>query len=238
MRHLWTYSALDIATDGVAASLAERGIAPASASRSTVRTAPTSSSPISVLLKAGAVVVPINLLLNPRRSLHAARLRRAALFFHAAFAEPAAAALADAPACRAAHRHRLRGRRPGLLDCHLHQLVQPKPRPRSPSTPAMTRSSSTPPAPPAAQGRGADPRQSGRQCPSRGRGAGLKPGVDRVLVVLPMFHAFAGTVGILMPLLCRRRPGAGAALRSAGHHPGHRCITPPSFSACRVCTRC
>jgi long-chain acyl-CoA synthetase len=32
------------------------------------------------------------------------------------------------------------------------------------------------------------------------------PASDRVLVVLPMFHAFAGTVGILTPLLC------GAAL--------------------------
>jgi long-chain acyl-CoA synthetase len=35
---------------------------------------------------------------------------------------------------------------------------------------------------------------------------GIKPAVDRVLVVLPMFHAFAGTVGVLMPLL------AGAAM--------------------------
>ena len=29
----------------------------------------------------------------------------------------------------------------------------------------------------------------------------LEPGIDTILVVLPMFHAFAATVGMLFPLL-------------------------------------
>jgi hypothetical protein len=91
-----------------------------------------------------------------------------------------------------------------VLDCHLHQLVQPKQAPqvadlagqRCRGHPLHLRHHRP------AQGRGADPRQSGRQRPRGGRGAGqVKPAVDRLLVVLPMFHAFAGTVGILTPLL-------------------------------------
>jgi long-chain acyl-CoA synthetase len=62
--------------------------------------------------------------------------------------------------------------------------------------------------------------------------------VDRVLVVLPMFHAFAGTVGILMPLL------AGAAMVPVPRFDPQaitqaiECTTRASSSACRASTRC
>ncbi len=87
----WTYSALDIATDGVAASLAARGILPG---ERVALYCPNSAEFVVAylgILKAGAVVVPINLLLNPREVAFMLRDAGArALFFHAAFAEQAA----------------------------------------------------------------------------------------------------------------------------------------------------
>jgi long-chain acyl-CoA synthetase len=208
---VWTYSALDIATDGVAAALAGRGIRPGD--RVALYCPNGADFVVAYLgaLKAGAVIVPINLLLNPREIAFMLRDSGAqALFFHAALADGAASALSDAPDV---------GLRVGigfeddapLLDCHLHQLVQPDPAPdlqRAAGDDALILYTS-----------GTTGRPKGAVLTHGNLASnaltvagtlGVKPGVDRVLVVLPMFHAFAGTVGILMPLL------SGAALVPVG----------------------
>jgi long-chain acyl-CoA synthetase len=204
---IWTFSALDIATDGVAASLAERGIGPG---ERVALYCPNGADFIVAYLgclKAGVVAVPVNLLLNPREIAFILRDSGArGLFFHASLAESAAAALSEAPEV---------GLRIGigfdddapLLDCHLHQLAQPKSAPASSPAAAddavILYTSGTTGRPKGAV------LTHGNLCANAHAVAevlGVKPGVDRVLVVLPMFHAFAGTVSIVMPLL------AGAAI--------------------------
>lgn len=204
---IWTFSALDIATDGVAASLAECSIGPG---ERVALYCPNGADFIVAYLgclKAGVVAVPVNLLLNPREIAFILRDSGArGLFFHASLAESAAVALSEAPEVVLRIGIGFDDDAP-LLDCHLHQLVQPK--------------SATACAPAATDDAvilytsGTTGRPKGAVLTHGNLGAnalavadvlGIKPGVDRVLVVLPMFHAFAGTVGIAMPLL------AGAAI--------------------------
>jgi long-chain acyl-CoA synthetase len=208
---VWTYSALDIATDGVAAALAGRGIRPGE--RVAIYCPNGADFVVAYLgaLKAGAVVVPINLLLNPREISFMLRDCGArALFFHAALVDGAASALGDAPDVAL---------RVGIgfdddapqLDCHLHQLVQPDPAPelrRTADDDALILYTSGTTGRP--KGAVLTHGNLASNALAVARALGVKPGVDRVLVVLPMFHAFAGTVGILMPLL------SGAALVPVG----------------------
>ena len=204
----WTYSSLDAATDNVAASLAVRGVA--SGERVALYCPNCAEFVVAYLgiLKAGAVVVPINLLLNPREiafMLRDAGVR--ALFFHDAYAENAAIALADAPGVTL---------RIGVCleedgefaDCHLHHLVQPgqasAPRIDAANDAAVILYTSGTTGRP----KGAVLTHANLACNARAvaEALELRPTTDRFLVVLPMFHAFAATVGILTPLLC------GAAL--------------------------
>jgi len=204
----WTYSALDIATDGVAASLAARGVLPG---ERVALYCPNGAEFVVAylgILKAGAVVVPINLLLNPHEiafMLGDAGAR--ALFFHAAFAEQAAAALAGAPVV--ALRIGIGLEQDGdVADCHLHQLVQPEQAPAVQIDPVadaavILYTSGTTGRPKGAVLTHANLASNAHAV---AEALDLTPATDRFLVVLPMFHAFAGTVGILTPLL------AGAAL--------------------------
>ncbi|MGD2019970.1 MAG: long-chain fatty acid--CoA ligase [Thiohalocapsa sp.] len=204
---IWTFSALDIATDGVAASLAERGITPGE--RIALYCPNGADFIVAYLgcLKAGAVVVPVNLLLSSREIAFILRDSGAsALFFHASLAAPAADALAAAPDVALRVGIGFEDDVP-VLDCHLHQLVQPKTAPVVGSTTAddaliLYTSGTT------GQPKGAVLTHGNLTANAVAVAEVLevKPGVDRVLVVLPMFHAFAGTVGIVMPLL------AGAAV--------------------------
>jgi long-chain acyl-CoA synthetase len=204
----WTYSALDIATDGVAASLAERGVLPG---ERVALYCPNGAEFVVAylgILKAGAVVVPINLLLNPREVAFVLRDAGArALFFHAAFAEQAATALADAPIV--ALRIGIGLEQDGdVADCHLHQLVRPEQAPSVQIDPmkdaaVILYTSGTTGRPKGAVLTHANLASNAHAVTEV---LGLRPATDRFLVVLPMFHAFAGTVGILTPLL------AGASL--------------------------
>jgi long-chain acyl-CoA synthetase len=203
----WTYSALDIATDGVAASLVERGISPGD--RIALYCPNGADFVVAYLgaLKAGAVVVPINLLLNPKEiGFILGDSGASALMFHAAFAEPAAAALSEVTATLLRLGIGFEDQSPDC-DGHLHQLVQPKP------APSVQRASGDDAVILYTSGTTGRPKGAvlthgnlAANATAVATALGTKPGVDRVLVVLPMFHAFAGTVGILMPLLC------GAAL--------------------------
>jgi long-chain acyl-CoA synthetase len=204
---VWTYAALDIASDGIAGSLAERGIRPG---ERIALYCPNGADFVVVYLgclKAGAVVVPVNLLLNPREIAFMLRDSGArALFFHASLVEGAAAALAEAPDVRLRVGIAFDDDAP-VLDCHLHQLVQPRTAPQvqrgGGDDAVILYTSGTTGRP-----KGAVLTHGNLAANARAvaHALGVKPGVDRVLVVLPMFHAFAGTVGMLMPLL------AGAAM--------------------------
>jgi long-chain acyl-CoA synthetase len=204
---IWTFSALDIATDGVAASLAERGVA--SGERVALYCPNGADFVVAYLgcLKAGAVVVPVNLLLNPREIAFMLRDSGArALFFHKTLADGAAAALAEAPDVVLRVGIGFEDDAP-LLDCHLHDLVQPKPAPAVACTPnddaVILYTSGTTGRPKGAVLTHGNLTSNALAVADT---LGVKPSIDRVLVVLPMFHAFAATVGVLMPLL------AGAAI--------------------------
>lgn len=209
----WSYSALDVATDEVAASLAARGIAPG---ERVALYCPNGAEFVVAylgILKAGAVVVPINLLLNAREIafiLGDAGVR--ALFFHGAVADKAAAALADAPGVTLRVGVCLENDQ-GIADCEMYELVQPGqvPAPRlDPTTDAavILYTSGTTGRP---KGAVLTHRNLASNAHAVAQALDLKPATDRFLVVLPMFHAFAGTVGILTPLL------AGAALVPVAH---------------------
>jgi long-chain acyl-CoA synthetase len=207
---VWTYSALDVASDGVAAALAARGIC---AGDRVALYCPNGHEFVVAylgILKAGAVVVPINLLLNPREigfMLRDAGVR--GLFFHAGYADRTAAALAEAPALAL---------KVGIgfddaadddqADCHLHQLIQPAAAPAVVGDPAADAAVILYTSGTTGRPKGAVLTHANLASNALAVAATLKlhPATDRVLVVLPMFHAFAATVGILTPLL------AGAAL--------------------------
>ncbi len=95
-----------------------------------------------------------------------------------------------------------------VADCHLHQLVQPEQAPAVQIDPiedaaVILYTSGTTGRPKGAVLTHANLASNAHAV---AEALDLKPATDRFLVVLPMFHAFAGTVGILTPLL------AGAAL--------------------------
>lgn len=204
----WTYSALDIATDGLAASLAARGVSPGDRVALYCPNSPEFVVAYLGILKTGAVVVPINLLLNPREVAFMLRDAGArALFFHAAFAEQAATALADAPAVALRIGIGLE-QDVDVADCHLHQLVQPEQAPAvqidsDEDAAVILYTSGTTGRP---KGAVLTHANLASNALAVAEALDLNPTTDRFLVVLPMFHAFAGTVGILTPLL------AGAAL--------------------------
>ncbi|MGB5832633.1 MAG: long-chain fatty acid--CoA ligase [Thiohalocapsa sp.] len=205
---IWTYSALNIATDGLAASLAVRGVAPGD--RVALYCPNCAEFVVAYLgiLKAGAVVVPMNLLLNPREvafMLRDAGVR--ALLFHASLIDNTAAAIADAPDLK------LRigigfEQDEALADCHLHELVQPEQAPSLQIDPAKDAAVILYTSGTTGRSKGAVLTHTNLASNALAvtEALALNPATDRILVVLPMFHAFAGTVGILTPLLC------GAAL--------------------------
>jgi len=205
----WTYADLDDASDGIAAGIAERGIAPGDRVGLYCPNGAEFVCCYLGILKAGACVVPINLLLPPASvafALDDAGAR--ALCFHAAFAESAAAALTDVPGVK------LRiGIGPvdrGTVDCLLDDLTaaatvpQPVIDPFEDQAVILYTSGTT------GRPKGAVLTHTNLAANAAAVAEVLevRPGAggDRFLVVLPMFHAFAATVGILTPLL------AGAAL--------------------------
>jgi len=95
---IWTYADLDDASDGIAAGLAERGIAPGDRVGLYCPNGAAFVCGYLGILKAGACVVPINLLLPPTAIAFVLNDAGAkALCFHAAFAEQAAAVLTEVP---------------------------------------------------------------------------------------------------------------------------------------------
>ncbi|NBC46576.1 MAG: AMP-binding protein [Gammaproteobacteria bacterium] len=203
---LWTYRELDRASDGVAAGLAERGVAPG---ERVALYCPNGAEFVIcylAILKCGAVVVPINLLQSPPAvAFMLEDCGVTVLFQHVQVADAAAAACAQAPSVRL--RIGIGLSDSDAVDAHLETMLEPAAVPLNvtdaDAEAVILYTSGT-------TGRPKGAVLTHRNLATNARAVAevlaFDPASDRVLVVLPMFHAFAGTVGILTPLLC------GAAL--------------------------
>ena len=198
-----SFDELDRLTDHLAAALVQRGLNPGD--RVGLYCPNGAEFVISYLglLKAGATLVPINLLLSPgevRYILDDAGAR--GLFVHPSLAERAAQARAD------------------LDRLEWTLLIDQQPQPDG--TPSLGNLLAAGAAVPPATGlampdvavilytsgttgfpKGAQLTHANLLANTHSvlRALHLRPGQDLVLVVLPMFHSFAATVGILTPLL-------------------------------------
>ncbi len=199
-----SFSALDRHTDSLASALAARGIRHGDR----IGLLCPNGSPFVVaylgILKAGATVVPLNLLLSPREMGYIlADSGARGLIQHQSFDSAAAGALdglaLDFRVCIGTEDPA--GELPGVLS--FSELIQALGEP-----PALT---GLPPESIAAilytsgtTGRPKGAMLSHRNLLANAASVALALGFvpeDRVLVVLPMFHAFAATVGVLTPLL-------------------------------------
>ncbi|MFC1602811.1 long-chain fatty acid--CoA ligase [Pseudomonadota bacterium] len=196
-----SFAEIDQATDAVAASLTEHGIEKGDR----VALYCVNSDDFAIIyigiIKAGAVVVPVNLLLNPKEIsyiLHDAGVK--GLFYHQAFAESVTAfrdevdslLLCVSVAVEQGNDLRFEDLRqnraaPPSLD------IDPKE-----DLAAILYTSGTTGHP---KGAMLTHRNLLSNTCSVATAMQLKPGEDVILVVLPMFHAFAATVGMLTPLL-------------------------------------
>lgn len=200
-----SFSALDAASDGVAGALAQAGV---QCGDRVGLYCPNGAAFVTAylgILKAGACVVPINLLLNP---LEIGFILRDAgvkgLFYDRGLAESAGRALDEAPG--AVIRVGIGPRAEvgaGVLDLEAMAasgLVPPSlsGQVSGDDLAAILYTSGTTGRP---KGAMLSHRNLGSNAASVMQALALEPGRDRILVVLPMFHAFAATVGMLVPLL-------------------------------------
>ena len=197
---VWTFSRLDQASDAVAGGLVELGARPGDRIALYSLNSPAFVVAYLAILKAGATVVPINVMLNPRAISFILNDGGATgLFYHPQFAEhlPAlraavadlgfAVSLGDDPAATV------------TLDALMACGAEPPPCATDPgSLAAVLYTSGT-------TGRPKGAMLSHRNLMSNTAAVqealSFQPGVDRMLLVLPMFHAFAATVGMLTPLV-------------------------------------
>ena len=209
---VWFYAALDRASDAIAAGLTARGLKPGDR---VGLYCPNSAEFVLCylgILKAGAVVVPLNLLLHPDAiafMLNDCGVE--ALCLHRSLAENARRACAAAPTVRlqviiGEDATGLAGTE-SLTEVSLATLLNTPvtaPMAIAPTQDAVILYTSGT----TGQPKGAVLTHTNLVSNAQAVATvlGFRPGQERVLVVLPMFHAFAGTVGILTPLL------SGAAL--------------------------
>jgi long-chain acyl-CoA synthetase len=186
----WTYAELDCASGRIAAYLQGKGVASGDRVGLYCPNGREFAAAYLGILKAGATVVPLNLMLNPRElAFILADAGARALLHHADLAAASAT---------------LGGEVPGLgpvvpIDQALATQGEapPLPDPR-PEVAAILYTSGTTGRP-----KGAMLTHANLIANTAGvcSALSLVPGQDRLLVVLPMFHAFAATVGMLTPLL-------------------------------------
>jgi long-chain acyl-CoA synthetase len=190
----------DAMTDRVAAGLAQRGIQPGDRVGLYCINSDFFALAYFGILKAGAAVVPLNLLLNPKEvSFILSDAGAKALIYFEAFA-PSVAALQVSglrfQVCIGSGKAR-----PGdvawpelLAPGHLPSTVKHSPDDLA----AVLYTSGTTGFP---KGAMLSHRNLASNVASIRQALHLEPGRDVLLVVLPMFHAFAATVGMIFPLL-------------------------------------
>jgi len=196
-----SFATVDLASDAIAASLTEQGIGKGDR----VALYSINSDDFAIIyigiVKAGAVVVPVNLLLNPKEIGYILQDAAAkALFYHQAFAESVAAFRGEVDSLQLCvsvameqgddlrfEDLRQNSAAPPSLD------IDPKE-----DLAAILYTSGTTGHP---KGAMLTHRNLLSNTCSVAAAMQLKPGEDIMLVVLPMFHAFAATVGMLTPLL-------------------------------------
>jgi long-chain acyl-CoA synthetase len=198
-----SYGELDQASDRVAAHLARNGLRPGDRVALYCPNCAEFAMAYLGIVKAGAVVVPINLLLSPREIAYIAGDAGAkALIYHEALGANVAAFRAQLPGLAFAI---CVGERPveGADAVWCDVLATAADAPRAAGDPdadlaAVLYTSGTTGHP---KGAMLSHRNLVSNTDSVVRALRLEPHVDRILVVLPMFHSFAATVGMLTPLL-------------------------------------
>jgi long-chain acyl-CoA synthetase len=199
----WTFSELDRAANAVAAYLVGEGVQRGEHIGLYCPNGAEFAVAYLAILKAGATVVPINLMLNPREiAFILADAGVVGLFWHTAFAGPAAQVRAEVPGIRLAVAVG-GGDVPGgapTLGALADGTGAPDPVLVDPASgvAVILYTSGTTGRPKGAMLTHANLVSNARAVR---QALGLVPGKDRLLVVLPMFHAFAATVGMLTPLL-------------------------------------
>lgn len=198
-----SFLALDQASDRIAAALCGQGVT--AADRIGLLCVNCAEFAVAYLgiLKAGATVVPVNLLLSPSELDYIfTDAGLSGLFYHAALGDKARAAMAGVTTLRFAVCIGADESAHGALS--LSAMLQNDTTPPvldidpAEDVAAILYTSGTTGHPKGAQLTHANLLSN---TASVREALGLRPGVDRLLVVLPMFHSFAATVGMLTPLL-------------------------------------
>lgn len=190
-----TFGELDRVSDRVAGALAAAGVEPGERVALLAINGPEFAAAYLGILKTGAVVVPVNVLLNPHEvDFILEDAGAVALLYHQALAETVAA-LKPTGALRLTS---LLGASEWVAPAERrHPVPTPTVDPRRDMAALLYTSGTT--------GRPKGAMLTHRNLVSNTfsivRALNLEAGRDRLLVVLPMFHAFAATVGLLTPLL-------------------------------------
>ncbi|WP_428603268.1 long-chain-fatty-acid--CoA ligase [Sedimenticola sp.] len=198
-----TFTEVDRQSDGIAAALAEQGVVKGDRIALYCINSAEFAIAYAGIVKAGAVVVPVNLLLSPREILYVLNdAGVSGLFYHQVMAAGVGAFRDELPGLRFAVC--IGGETSGADDWQFETLCQsqaPVPRPDFDATEdlaAILYTSGTTGHP---KGAMLTHRNLVSNSFSVKTALQLRPGQDRLLVVLPMFHSFAATVGTLTPLM-------------------------------------
>ncbi len=199
--HRITFAEIDQASDAIAASLAEQGIEQGDRVALYCINSDTFAIIYTGIIKAGAVVVPVNLLLNPKEIsyiLQDAQVK--GLFYHHAFAASVAtfrAGISSLEFCASIGLEQ--GDDPRFEDLRQSRAKPPRPDiDPAEELAAILYTSGTTGHP---KGAMLTHRNLLSNSCSVAEAMQFKTGEDLILVVLPMFHSFAATVGLLTPLL-------------------------------------
>ena len=227
---VWSYAELDRTSDAIAAGLAAHGLKPGDRVGLYCPNGAEFVLCYLGILKAGAVVVPINLLLHPDAvSFILNDCGVAALCVHTALVDNARRACFDSGAAAptvglwvlVGPDAAVQSGAESPAEVSLEALMQgagagAAPLALAPDQNAVILYTS------GTTGRPKGAVLTHANLVSNARAVaqvlGFQAGQERVLVVLPMFHAFAGTVGILTPLLSGGRGDSGATLRPGPDH--------------------